>query len=96
MLKEDPTGFGYFKIREREKPKMSFEILICQLRKAEVTLTARRKLERKAVKNMLRESFIFELNKQSKVLNEDRCKYQWSTPVNPVVVPLGGHKEVIK
>lgn len=29
MLKEDPTGFGYFKIREREKPKMSFEILIC-------------------------------------------------------------------
>lgn len=26
MLKEDPTGFGYFKVREREKPKMSFEL----------------------------------------------------------------------
>ena len=75
---------------------LSFEILICQLRKAKATLTARRKLERKAVKNMLRESFTFELNKQSNVLNKDRCKYQWSTPVNPVVVPLGGHKEVIK
>lgn len=61
-----------------------------------MTLTARRKLERKAVKNMLKESFIFELNEQNKVLNKDRYKYQWSTPVNPVVVPLGGHKEVIK
>lgn len=45
---------------------------------------------------MLKKSFIFELNEQSKVLNKDRYKYQWSTPVNPVVVPLGGHKEVIK
>lgn len=96
MLKEDPTGFGYFKVREREKLKMSFEILICQLRKAEVTLTARRKSERKAVKYMLRESFTFELNKQSKALNKDRCKYPWPTPVNPVAVPFGGHKEVIK
>lgn len=26
MLKEDPTGLGYFKVREREKLKMSFEL----------------------------------------------------------------------
>lgn len=46
MLKEESIGLGYFKDREGEKPKVSFGLRICLLRRTEVILTARRKLRR--------------------------------------------------
>ena len=31
MLKEESPGLGYFKDKEREKPKMNFELQVCLL-----------------------------------------------------------------
>lgn len=85
---------------DREKPEVNSELSICLLGRTEVTLTSRRKRERKAVQNV-KGSFTFELyvlylaDKET-VKFKDRCKYQWSTPDGSCSSPLGGHYVVIK
>lgn len=65
MLKEESTGLNYFKDREREKPKVSFELWASGFpaRESRGDIKSKKKI-RKAVKKMLRENLIFEFSKQ--------------------------------
>lgn len=53
MLKEESTGLNYFKDREREKPKVSFELQVFLL-ESRGDIKSKKKI-RKAAKKMSRE-----------------------------------------